>query len=108
MRLALPPTPDTIARIDGDTLRVDLGRLRGADASKADGRAWRLLFAPTALVRAERIESGRRVEWMSRRRSTAGQWDVQYIHERAQRRLTISVTDTTLVEGFDDAIWRRP
>ena len=41
-RLALPPSRDTIARLDGDTLRADLGSLNGADASKARGRAWRL------------------------------------------------------------------
>ena len=107
-QLALPPTPDTIARIDGDTLRVDLGTLRGADASKADGRAWRLLFGGTVLARAERIEDGHVIEWMSRRRAPGGGWDIQYVHERARRRLAISVTDTIIVEGFDDAIWRRP
>ena len=38
-RLALPAAPDTAARMDGDTLRADLGALRGKDASGADGRA---------------------------------------------------------------------
>lgn len=107
-RLALPPTPDTIARIDGDTLRADLGSLRGRDASGADGRAWRLAFGGTTLVRTERIEDGKVIEWMSRRRGADGQWQLQYVHERGKRRLSIAVTDTTTVEGFDDAIWRRP
>jgi hypothetical protein len=106
-RLALPPTPDTIARTDGDTLRVDLGTLRGTDASKAQGRAWRLAFAGTVLARAERIEDGRIQEWMTRRRGANGEWELQYVHERPPRRLSISVTDTSIVEGFDDAIWRR-
>jgi hypothetical protein len=106
-RLALPPTPDTIARTDGDTLRVDLGTLRGTDASKAQGRAWRLAFAGTVLARAERIEGGRVQEWMTRRRGANGGWELQYVHERPPRRLSISVTDTSIVEGFDDAIWRR-
>ena len=107
-RLALPPTQDTIARAEGDTVRVDLGTLRGADASKADGRAWRLTFGNSALARVDHIESGRVTEWMSRRRNASGHWEVQYIHERPPRRLSISVTDTAIVEGFDDAIWRRP
>jgi len=107
-RLALPPTQDTTARIDGDTLRADLGALRGRDASGADGRAWRLAFGGTALARVERIEDGKVIEWMSRRRGANGQWQLQYVHERGKRRLAIAVTDTTTVEGFDDAIWRRP
>ncbi len=107
-RLALPPTQDTTARIDGDTLRADLGELRGRDASGADGRSWRLAFGGTTLARVERIEDGKVIEWMSRRRGTDGQWQLQYVHERGKRRLAIAVTDTTTVEGFDDAIWRRP
>jgi hypothetical protein len=107
-RLALPSTRDTTARIDVDTLRADLGVLRGNDASGATGRAWRLAFAGTTLARAERIEDGKVIEWMSRRRGTNGQWQLQYVHERGKRRLAIAVTDTTTVEGFDDAIWRRP
>ena len=106
-RLALPATRDTIARTDGDTLRVDLGTLRGADASKAEGRAWRLAFAGTVLARAERIEDGRVQEWMTRRRGANGGWELRYGHERGHRELGISVTDTAIVEGFDDAIWRR-
>ncbi len=106
-RLAVPATRDTIARLDGDTLRVDLGALRGRDASAADGRAWRLAFAGQQLARAERIEDGRVVEWMTRARGDNGQWQLQYVHERGKRRLSIAVTDTMNVEGFDDGIWRR-
>jgi hypothetical protein len=107
-RLEVPATPDTTVRTDGDTLRADLGVLRGQDASKADGRAWRVAFAGNTLARIERIESGKLVEWMSRRRGANGQWDLRYVHEGAKRSLRISVTDTLTVEGFDDAIWRRP
>ena len=78
------------------------------DASGADGRAWRLAFAGTTLARVERIENGKVIEWMSRRRGADGQWQLEYVHERGKRRLAIAVTDTTTVEGFDDAIWRRP
>jgi hypothetical protein len=105
-RLAVAPTRDTIARIDGDTLRVDMGSLRGGDARRADGTAWRLTFAGTRLARVERIERGRMVEWISRTRGTAGE-TIRYNHETARRRLTIVIADTTWVEGFDEAIWRR-
>jgi hypothetical protein len=107
-RLALPATADTVARMDHDTLRADLGALRGADASRADGRAWRVAFAGTALARIEHIENGKVVEWMSRQRGPTGQWELRYTHERSKRGLRISVTDTLNVEGFDEAIWRRP
>lgn len=107
-RLALPSTRDTVVRVDGDTLRADLGDLHGRDASTAAGPAWRLAYVGTTLARVERIEGGRIIEWVTRRRNNLGQWDLQYAHEGARRRLGISVTDTTTVEGFDDAIWRRP
>ncbi len=107
-RLSLPESPDTVARIDGDTLRADLGQLRGRDASAADGRAWRVSFGGRELGRVERIEGGRVIEWITRRRNAAGQWELQYVHEKARRRLGITVTDTLPVEGFDDAIFRRP
>ncbi len=107
-RLALPTTRDTVVRVDGDTLRADFGDLRGRDASAADGRAWRLAYSGTTLARVDRIEGGRIIEWVTRRRNGAGQWELQYVHEGARRRLGISVTDTTIVEGFDDAIWRKP
>jgi hypothetical protein len=106
-KLALPPTADTLARQDGDTLRADLGTLRGRDASAADGRAWRVAFAGIDLARVERIEDGKVIEWMTRSVGHDGPLRLQYVHERGKRRLAIAVTDTTIVEGFDDAIWRR-
>lgn len=106
-RLAVPSTTDTLARMDGDTLRADFGQLRGRDASVADGRAWRVSFAGTKLARVERIEDGKVIEWMTRVPGERGSLRLQYVHERGKRRLAIAVSDTTIVEGFDDAIWRR-
>lgn len=107
-RLAIPGTRDTIARIDGDTLRADFGALRGGDASTSDGRAWRVTYAGTNLARVDRVEDGKVVEWVTRQRGSTGQWELRYVHEKAKRGLRIAVTDTLIVEGFDDAIWRRP
>ena len=67
-----------------------------------------LVWSAWQVARAERIEGGKVIEWMSRRRGADGQWQLQYVHERGKRRLAIAVTDTTSVEGFDDAIWRKP
>jgi hypothetical protein len=106
-RLAVPATRDTVARQRGDSLWADLGALRGADASGADGRAWRVGFAGTRLARVERIEDGKLIEWMSRGRVGDGPLQLQYVHERGKRRLSIAVTDSSFVESFDDAIWRR-
>ncbi len=106
-RLALPAASDTVSRMDGDTLRADLGALRGKDASGADGRAWRIAIVGGGLHRVERIEGGKVVEWVERRREGNGRWRVHYVHERGKRRLTIALTDTKYVEGFDAAIWRR-
>lgn len=107
-RLALPPTRDTVARVDGDTLRADLGTLGGGDASRARGRSWRLTYAGTTLARVDHIDDGRLIEWMTRRRNATGGWEITYVHETGRRRLALTVTDTSLVKGFDDAIWRRP
>lgn len=106
-RLAVPATVDTVARLDGDTLRADLGRFGGRDAASAEGRAWRLQFAGRQLVAVERIEDGRVQESVHRHVDAAGRWQVQYLHARGKRRLAIVVNDTVFVEGFDDAIWRR-
>jgi hypothetical protein len=105
-RLVLPATRDTVARIDGDTLRVDMGTLRGGDATRAEGEAWRLAFAGSRLASVERIDKGRVIEAMSRQRGTNGE-TIRYNHETAHRRLTIVIGDTTWVEEFDEVIWRR-
>ena len=107
-RLTVPATPDTVARIEGTLLRADLGALGRVDASKADGRAWRVTFAGTSLTRVDRVENRKVVEWITRERGSTSPWELRYVHERANRSLRITVTDTTTVEGFDDAIWRRP
>lgn len=107
-RLTVPATPDTLARIDGTLLRADLGDLSRGDASKASGRTWRVTFAGTALTRVERVENRKVEEWITRERGSTAPWELRYVHERANRSLRITVTDTATVEGFDDAIWRRP
>lgn len=107
-RLALPSARDTVARRAGDTLFADMGSLGGRDATDADGRAWRVAFVGDHLAAVDRIEAGRVVERLERRPATDGTLAVSYVHVRGKRRLHITVTDSSRVDAFDEAIWRRP
>jgi hypothetical protein len=91
-RLAVPPVADTAARVDGDTLRVEIGR----------DPAWRITFAADELRRIELIEGGRIQQWVTR--DSAGH--VHYEHERARRTLDLTVRRVDTVPAFDAAIWR--
>jgi hypothetical protein len=102
-KLALPAGRDTVVRMDGDTLRADIS---GSDTDK---RTWRIHYADSRLVRIERIEGGRVVEWMDRVPVSDGTLRLKYVHNTGRRSLQLSVTETlNIEEGFDNAIWRRP
>lgn len=108
-RLAVPATTDTTARMDGDTLRADLGNFRAGDASRAEGRVWRVAFGGKTLARVERIDKGKVQEWVHRTvNDGAGTGELQYMNEGGRRSLSITVTETRSVGAFDDAIWRKP
>lgn len=91
-RLAVPPSPDTAVRVDGDTLRVEIGR----------HPAWRATFAASELRRLELIDGGRIPQWVTR--DSVGH--VHYEHERARRTLDLTVTRVDTVQAFDASIWR--
>ena len=91
-RLAVPSAPDTVAKVDGGTLRADIGR----------NPTWRVTFAGDKLTRLERIVDGRRVEWVGRNGS-----EVRYQNERSSRSLTLRISSTDEAAPFDPAIWRR-
>ena len=91
-RLAVPPAPDTIVRVDGDTLRADIGA----------GSVWRVTFAAGRLTRLERIEGGRIVEWVSRGAAD----EVRYEHESARRSLALTIVRREGATAFDPSIWR--
>lgn len=84
--------PDTIARQDGDTLRVEIGR----------EPAWRMTFATRTLGRMERIARGRVEEVVERRDSTR----VVYRQPAAGRSLVLTIRQFIPEAGFDAAIWR--
>jgi hypothetical protein len=91
-RAALPNLPDTVIRVDGATLRADVG----------SPVAWRLTFHGDTLVLAERVDGGRVVEWVDR----SDPAHVRYRNASARRSLQLTITRTTEVQGFDASIWR--
>ena len=91
-RLSVPAARDTVARVDGDTIRADIGR----------APTWRVTFAADRLVRLERIEDGRVVERVVRGTGD----DVRYDHLGARRSLALSVSRRSEVAPFDATIWR--
>ena len=93
-RLAVPPASDTVARVDGDTLRADIG----------NPIAWRLTFVRDTLRRVERVEGGRIIEWVER----FADGRVRYRHENNRRQLDLSITRSDTVSAFDPAIWELP
>jgi len=93
-RSAVPPAADTVARVDGDTLRADIGK----------PVVWRLTFARDTLRRVERVERGRIVESVSR--LTDGR--VQYRNAASRRRLSLTVTRSDYPGTFDASIWNLP
>lgn len=90
-RLAVPPAADTVARVDGDTVRADIGR----------APIWRVTFAGPRLVRLERIDDGRVVERVVRNSDD----DVRYEHLGSRRSLQLTVSRRQEVPPFDATIW---
>lgn len=91
-RLHVGPARDTVVRVDGDTIRADIGA----------EPIWRAAFAGGRLVRLERIEGGRVVERVVRGTDDG----VQYEQLSARRSLSLSVTRRSEVPPFDASIWR--
>jgi hypothetical protein len=90
-RLAVPPAADTTARLDGDTLRVDIGR----------DKVWRVTIAGGALVRLERIDGGRIVQSVRR----ADESHVRYYDATARRSLELTITRVDRNADVDASIW---
>jgi hypothetical protein len=105
-RRYLPPVPllwaalgritvsaaDTTVRLDGDTLRADIGR----------DTTWRVTFGGEGPVRLRRIVHGRIEDDVERTDSTR----VVYRQPRAGRTLVLTVLGRFEESAFDAAIWR--
>lgn len=93
-RIAIPVTRDTTVRVDGDTLRADIGT----------PTAWRLTFVRDTLRRIERVYGGRVTEWASRN----ADGHLRYRHEVNRRQLDLFITRIEDVSAFDPGIWELP
>lgn len=89
--LHVPPSPDTTARVDGDTLRVEIGT----------HPAWRATFMGTELLRLDLIDDGRIPQSVMRVPGSP----VRYRDAHAHRSLDITVRASDNVPPFDAAIW---
>lgn len=92
-RLAVPPATDTLARQDGDLLRVELG----------GGPIYRAVFDSAGLNRLDRIEDGRLREWVARPTSDV----VEYRQEGAGRQLRLTIVQRERVDAFGADVWGR-
>jgi hypothetical protein len=90
--LDLPAERDTVVRVDGPTLRADIG----------SPVHWRVSFRGDTLTRLERVDGGRLQEWVER---GAGQ-RVHYRHESSGRSLSLVIQRSDAVPAFDASIWR--
>ena len=91
-QLAIPAERDTVVRVDGSTVRADIG----------SPVHWRVTFNGDSLARLERIDGGRLREWVER---GAGQ-RIQYRHESSGRTLLLVIQRSDAVTPFDSSIWR--
>lgn len=97
-RFAVPPAPDTVLRLDGDTLWADIGVM----SSKGLRVAWRVAFAGRQLATLERLSAGRVRDVVTRVSDTG---DVVYERLGSRRTLTLTKITRDSVAAFDAAIW---
>jgi hypothetical protein len=93
-RLAIPALLDTVVRVDGETLRADIGT----------PVAWRVTFVRDTLRRLERVDGGRIIEWVER----FAEGRVRYRHEVSRRRLDLLITRSDELSALDPSIWDLP
>lgn len=91
-RLDLPAERDTVVRVDGATVRADIG----------SPVHWRVSYQGDSLSRLERVDGGRIQEWVER--GTANR--VQYRHESSGRTLSLVIQRSDAVSAFASSIWR--
>jgi hypothetical protein len=104
-RLAVPPASDTVVRVDGDTVRADIGRLSqdgeltgsGADSATI----WRVAFAGGELASLARL-SGGRVRGTVVRDLARGR--IKY-DDGGHRSLTLTQVRIEAVPAFDLSVW---
>ena len=100
-RLAVPAAADTMVRVDGDTVRADIGGMGGVGQG---GTTWRVAFAAGQLVSLARLSDGRVRELVTR---DLGQARVRYENKGARRSLTFTHVRREAVSDFEPEVWPR-
>lgn len=90
-RLDLGAQADTVARVNGQTLAVDVGR----------PVRWRATFRADSLVRLEHVQQAHVIEWVDRR----DEHHVVFRDEADRRSLDLVITVNQPVAPFDASIW---
>lgn len=90
-RLVVPAARDTIARVDADTIRADIGT----------APTWRATIADGQLVQLSRLDRGREVERLVRDGPLSS-----YSQPGTARSVSFTITRIDTVSAFDAAIWR--
>ena len=89
-RLAIPAAADTTVRVDGSTVRADIGA----------APVWRVEFHGPRLARLDRIDDGRVRDFVNRQGR-----EVVYESFSPRSKLTLRITRDEPVMGFDAKIW---
>ena len=89
-RLAIPAAADTAVRVDGTTVRADIGV----------APAWRVEFHGPRLARLDRIDDGRVRDFVSRRER-----EVIYESFSPRSKLTMRIKRDEPATAFDAKIW---
>ncbi|MGK2934037.1 MAG: hypothetical protein ACSLFE_02190 [Gemmatimonadaceae bacterium] len=89
-RLAIPAAADTTVRVDGSTVRADIGA----------APVWRVEFHGPRLARLDRIDDGRVRDFLNRRERV-----VIYESFSPRSKLTLRITRDEPAMGFDANIW---
>lgn len=89
-RLAIPAAADTTVRVDGTTIRADIGA----------APVWRVKFHGSRLALLERIDDGRVRDFVNRRER-----EVVYESFSPRSKLTLRITRDEPVMAFDAKIW---
>ncbi len=90
-RSAFPVTRDTAVSQEGGVLRADLGK----------PVQWRATFRSDSLIRLERVDGARVVEWIEHLPGRR----LEYRQETARRSLKLQITRVDTVGSFDSSIW---
>lgn len=95
-RLAVPPAADTVVKVDGDTVRADIGPAGGQT-----GTVWRASFANGELTGLARLSGGRVHGWVVREMARGR---VRY-DDGSRRSLTLTQVRSEPVPAFDSSVW---